>query len=117
MRLTEKNNVHYDIKKYEALCVAGDAWNYYDAVDKLGKLEDIEEKLGVDLITYFHFLFGKPVFLKDSTGKIQEITNTGWRYHPFRKSFIWFHKGMEKIQLFIKGYGKTWALTKEELEK
>lgn len=108
MRLTRKNEAF--LGGYQPL---GD---YTDLCSKFGPLEDIEEELGMDLTTYFHFYFGKPLFLKDSTGKIKKIKNTGWRYHPFRKSFIWFHKGMEKIQLFVKDYGKTWALIKEELE-
>ena len=31
-------------------------WNYYDAVKKLGQLEDIEEELGIDLVTLFKAL-------------------------------------------------------------
>lgn len=75
----------------------------FACLDKLGRLEDIEEELGFDLITLFKALqngiYGK-------VGK--EIK------HISAPHFSWFKK---EIYIFrLADYGKTWALTEEELE-
>lgn len=76
-------------------------------VDKLGQLEDIEEKLGIDLITLFKAL-------KDGI----YISKNDKRFIPV----VLIHKNMileleigYKDYVSVKDYGKTWALTKEEL--
>ena len=93
-------------------------------VDKLGKLEDIEEELGIDLITLFKAL-------KDGIWTNQEQWYGDEKQGEIRffqvrllleenaigciHNSMW--KGEEVIRtLYFKDYGKTWALTKEELE-
>ena len=82
-----------------------------DAINKLGQLEDIEEELGIDLITLFKVFSGKDIFIKESyTG---EIINRGSFYPNIRYKEI--HDGYS-WHLKFEDYGKTWALTKEELQ-
>ena len=93
--------------------------DFYIAVeDKLRRLEDIEDKLGIDLITLSKALTnGVWVKLEYFGCKTTNIV--------FEKAF-YFGKviGEEKPviraecrEYYLKDYGKTWALTKEELEK
>ena len=92
--------------------------------NKLGKLEDIEEELGIDLITLFKALKDgiwtnqEQWYGDEKQGKIRFFqvrlllaeNAIGCIYNS-----MW--KGEEVIRtLYLKDYGKTWALTKEELE-
>ena len=92
--------------------------------NKLGKLEDIEEELGIDLITLFKALRNgiwtnqEQCYGDEKQGKIRffqvrlllEENAVGCIHNS-----MW--KGKEVIRtLYFKDYGKTWALTKEELE-
>ena len=85
--------------------------------NKLGKLEDIEEELGIDLITLFKAL-KKGVYVKFDSyfGNIGELdikivkdNATGICYRNKK----WY---LQEEETLVKDYGKTWALTKEELE-
>ena len=91
---------------------------------KLKILEDIEEELGIDLITLFKALiYGiwtnqEQCYGDEKQGKIRffqvrlllEENAVGCIHNS-----MW--KGEEVIRtLYFKDYGKTWALTKEELE-
>ncbi len=94
------------------------------ATNKLGRLEDIEEELGIDLITLFKALRNgiwtnqEQCYGDEKQGKIRffqvrlllEENALGCIHNS-----MW--KGKEVIRtLYFKDYGKTWALTKEELE-
>lgn len=90
-------------------------------LEKLGQLEDIEEELGIDLIT-FHKALKNGVYYKvinkDSAnyGKIffDKYVLWGW---DIDSDGNYFTMMQSQIQTFnLKDYGKTWALTKEELE-
>lgn len=88
-----------------------------EAVVKLGKIEDLEKELGIDLVTLFKAL-KNGVYCKDEYGGEEK------EFHDVR--------GIEENGLsvisnickypecdwteYFKDYGKTWALTKEELE-
>ena len=81
-------------------------------LEKLGQLEDIEEELGIDLITLFKAL-KYPIYVK-------EKDETWWcsnrLYFGLGQAFIVIIGLDDKdIILPLKDYGKTWALTKEEL--
>ena len=83
-----------------------------DSIHKLGQLEDIEEELGIDLITLFKAL-KYPIYVK-------EIDETWWcsnrLYFGLGEAFIVITDLNRKdIILPLKEYGKTWALTKEKL--
>ena len=82
--------------------------------DKLGQLEDIEEELGIDLITYLRLVI---VHKNNSLNYIYDKKNNdyekikGWDFFDEMK----LSYGSENY--YFKDYGKTWALSKEELEE
>ena len=79
----------------------------FHSCQKLGQLEDIEEELGIDLKTFFRIYSAKHFYLKGKDYK--------WKIHHRCNNGIVV--GTNKlIYLPFKFYGKTWALTKEELE-
>ena len=83
------------------------------ATNKLGKLEDIEEELGIDLITLFKALKQKFVFRKENV-KIELI---GIHIKSEELYLFGFIKDtVQAVYLSLKDYQKTWFLTKEELE-
>lgn len=125
MRLTTK---YLESENYFADEISEDATEeelneyLHSIITKLGKLEDIEDKLGVDLITFFKILDGKKLYGKDSNGRIYEMfTVQDMRCFFDEGAFIAYDPYYNSMQhdkrcyLHLKDYGKTWALTKEEL--
>lgn len=93
---------------------------------KLGQLEDIEDELGIELITLFK-AFKNGVWIKFNTSsktyncKTGEDKETGDQivfhkapYKTLAKNIGYFRRLFEKE--YTQNYGKTWALTEEELE-
>lgn len=88
-------------------------------VDKLGTLEDIEEELDIDLIKAIELCKKankqKVVYTKERWGidtiKIIDELDIELFSHRLYKNF-----GGVYVSLDLYEYGKTWALTKEELE-
>ena len=81
-------------------------------MNKLGRLEDIEDELGIDLVIFLKVCIEEvPVYSKDSSYPLfpYEFDKTGFtaahedEYDA--KSFLW------------KYYSKTWALDKKELTR
>lgn len=105
-RLTKKNDIGY-FPTYERETKE----NYYDLIHKLGKLEDIEEELGIDLITLFKAL-RDGVFINEDGSvykdciKSIEHWSDGWG----------FISNDDYIEALFEDYGRTWALTREEIE-
>ena len=84
--------------------------NIDECINKLGQLEDIEEELGIDLIIFIRAILKLFVWVKYD----YKIIQVGLcLFESENEYYFWGH---DKIY-FIKDYGKTWALTKEELEK
>lgn len=89
---------------------------------KLGQLEDLEEDLGIDLITLFKALKnGIWVKTKKFSGFI-EPTNlriAGDIKDPFSSKTVLIGLKLisyrDSVAILAKNYGKHWALTKEEL--
>ena len=83
----------------------------YDDLNHLEQLENIEEELGVDLITLFKAL-RDGVFINED----------GYLYKDYIKTIehwpdCWgFVSNDEDIEVFFEDYGNIWALTSEELE-
>lgn len=106
MRLTEKDGT----LKLES--IADNKWN--KAITKLGQLEDIEEELGIDLITLFKALKNGFWYKKENTivyvSKNDYLLSSG-AIHYVGKGLIF-----AGLFLYNKDYGKTWSLEKEELE-
>ena len=94
------------------------------ALNKLSQLEDLEEELGVDLITLFKALKNgvwtnqEQYYGDEEQGKIRFFKV---RLLLEEKSIGCIHnsmwKGSEVIRtLYLKDYGKTWSLDKRDLE-
>lgn len=82
-------------------------------INKLGQLEDIEDELGVDLITLFKYLKAYYCFTKEHGNcYVIGVSKDGVILMP--KAFPY---GECEFTEDFKNYGKTWSLTKEELEK
>lgn len=116
MRLTYKLND----KEYAPCKNTG--WKTFD---KLGQLEDIEDELGIDLITLFKAV-KNGIWIKFNmqsrtyNWKTGEDKETGDQINfvkaPFKtlaENIAYFRRLFEKE--YAQNYGKTWALTREEL--
>lgn len=81
-----------------------------DLTWKLGQLEDIEEELGIDLITLWKAINNRIFIRTDCNyhfvgfGYLEQDSKGDWYWDTIDGNF------------YLKDYGKTWALTKEELE-
>ena len=119
-RLTKKNNIGY-FPAYERETKE----NYYDLVHKLGVLEDLEDELGMELKVYHKLMSmlycgkrGEPkvLYVKDN----DKIVQVGILEIDYCKKKIIFYKdksyNSDYVYCFIQ-YGKTFALTREELEE
>ena len=84
-----------------------------DLTWKLGQLEDIEEELGVDLVMLFKILrTGGHIWVKNCKG-INE-----WHIESLKQRGLdgnWYLTYSNNVRVKLKDYGKTWALTSEEL--
>ena len=86
-------------------------------VDKLGALEDIEEELGIDLVTLVKALNGLYYKFRPEDREISKMKVPMLRI--INGEYCWIcPKWMTTtwMSVLVKDYGKTWALTKEELE-
>lgn len=90
--------------------------DFTEVANKLGQLEDIEEELGIDLITLFKALKnGIYAIVPDYDGSYIE------HFEPYATILDMYSKCIDLRDdtlgcVALNHYGKTWALTKEELE-
>ena len=92
---------------------------------KLGELENIEEELGIDLVILFRALkngiygtmYGETVDKLISDIIRIKPQNFKLCLHIGKPClyYIWGWPGPDSTSYYFKDYGKTWALTKEEL--
>ena len=100
MRLT------YKINDEEYAPCKNTGWKTFD---KLGQLEDKEE-LCIKMTT-------QPIYEKFSKTNICKLNFTGYNAaYDFKNNCIILYEGHKATIYFINEYGKTWSLTKEELE-
>jgi len=110
MRLTKKDVEH---NYYKPTFAEIDHWGTILKLSrKLGQLEDIEEELGIDLITLFKAL-KDGFYYKGFKGLIQ------YNKHPFVAinnfgNFVIIDSARDYACKW-RDYGKKWSLTKEEL--
>lgn len=123
MRLTKKSDYHFE--HYNANTTLPYILN------KLGQLEDIEEELGIELTILFKAL--KNGFYGTMYGALKEDANANnWEpmFYELKNIDIKKYKGKLVFIYYLgdlsysdflvykfEDYGKTWALTKEELLK
>ena len=78
-----------------------------DKLEYADKMKPIEEEIGIDLITLFKAL-------KNGIYKKGRNNLKGLILYSKMPMFSFYHKTIDAE--LIEDYGKTWALTKEELE-
>ena len=84
---------------------------------KLGKLEDIEEELGIELITLLKALIDDKVYVKwRNKGILMKGICLRNDLRPMRLDYTSVEYPNYGNKCLLKDYGKTWAFTKEELE-
>lgn len=90
-----------------------------NAIDKLGQLEDIEEELGIDLITLikvWNAVLQKKYLWTKYDNELDETDDVVIGDEMNGLFFIYFYWDNGKHLVFpLTDYGKTWALTREEL--
>ncbi len=118
----EPGSGQYDTDNHDQMPIH----NIFKAVNKLGKLEDIEQVIGIGLYTLYKALT-EPIAIIQENGTIEVL----WACPRFQisvdKSKCWILYGpvsaLNKPQQYLltTDYGKKkpggWALTREELEE
>lgn len=102
MRLTNKSDLLGYTRKFNDIDIIR------KMTHKLGQLEDIEEELGIDLLTLFKALKQGYIWYDEEKYKIECL---------YVKPQIHLYVADGVGGCYMEDYGKTWALTKEELEK
>ena len=95
--------------------VLGDMDEFCQALNKFGQLEDIEEELGIDLITFFKALKNGCYGIQN--GKVYKMKIVRIDSDELNSIILFRNASYGGECYLIKDYGKTWALTKEELKK
>lgn len=100
----------YDAEKIDS------CWGTDGSEIELQKYKDLEEKLGIDLITLFKALKQGRIWVKNTYGKLECVCDYSLNFNAaLNYWFLRIGEGLYDVVGF-KEYGKTWALTKEELE-
>ena len=119
-RLTEKR------QDGSYVCINGEFHNIGEHINKLGKLEDIEEERHIDLIILFKAL--KNGFYSKEYGVIKYIEPCEFviTFGEVLGHFVTiqelYFEDLDSVldttgrKWYLEDYGKTWALTLEELE-
>ena len=86
--------------------------------NKLGKLEDIEDELGIDLEILYKVLKSESIWIKKHIGagkfRIVEVNIRGLNINKYTNE-ITIRDENNSLHI-LNGYGKMWAFTREELE-
>ena len=104
--IPNKEKLDFEERKNESIRITNSIY------EKFGRIEDIETELGIDLITYFKLINAENVY---SYGHTNIMKNTGQVNIYDRTITIW--NGSCHQIYPLSEYGKSFALTKEELEK
>lgn len=115
-RITKINGMNYIARNNEAVLTDVQLESaYQQCFDKLGQLEDIEEEIGIDLITKDKVEKNRYVFVGYQNSI--EINQVEIKKYGRLGIDIYDKNAVFKYNyLSYKDYGKTWALTREELE-
>lgn len=111
-RLTKRKNHYGDYTINEEAFSLGED-EYQCCVNALGWYEDTEEELGIDLITLFKVL-KNGFYTIFYSGK--NYSSSCYYTIDLEFKCIWVNDYDAHFSLDFKDYGKTWALTREELE-
>ena len=113
-RLTKKNNGTGSWTQFGDKYLPAHNIKHKQCVNKLGQLEDIEEEIGIDLITLAKILKQRFVYDKDLV-KIELLGLHIKSGELYLYGFV--EDTMHAVYLRLKDYGKTWTMTKEEFYK
>lgn len=83
-------------------------------LDRLEEYRKIEKEHGIDLITLFKALKG--IWVKSTNGDVYYVGSPYLCFSENEKRELEFQFRVGDTWYKVKDYGKTWALTKEELE-
>lgn len=110
MRLTKK----FPYDEYDYCYAESNEKQNNDAlvINKLGQLEDIEDEIGIDLITLFKALKQDYVYYENNEVCVRGMSTKG--LIVFDEGFGW---GECDYTLHWEDYGKTWSLDKNDLTK
>lgn len=116
MRYTKKINRNYGCKMNDYMWKDNSYNHSRLGIDKLGQLEDIEEKLGIDLIKLFEAL--DPNQRIWSIGNFEGVKRYGGdKYLSEYKEIIAYSASKDNFVICrLCDYGKTWTFTKGELK-
>ena len=111
MRLTRQN----ELARFGYEYIAPHRLEHFgEGIAKLGQLEDIEEELGIGLVTLFTILrTGGCIWVKNCKGINQ------WHVESLKQRGLdkqWYLTYSNNVRVKLKDYGKTWAVTREELD-
>lgn len=92
--------------------------DFNELAQKLGQYEDLEEELGIDLLTLFKALKdGIYVELRDFIKHVS-IKDLSLKFFGERWCLGFYHSlNGGTFYVNLKDYGKTWALSRNDLEK
>lgn len=110
MRLTKKNNGTGSWTQFGDEYLPAHNVKHKECVNKLGRLEDIEERIGIDLVTLFKILERF-----DKTIRNGECGNSYVNFPDgttFSTDMGYVEEFIERFKKLINDYGKTWTLTK-----
>lgn len=112
-RLTEKDGKYYRIAEPYINWTNG----VQRVVKKLGQLEDIEQELGIDLITFVKLNKTSEIYDKEEeTSMFFNWIDLENKCLVCEDDFDEMSGGYLHFYYYFKDYGKKWALTKEELK-
>ena len=83
--------------------------NIYKAINKLGQLEDIEEELGIDLITLYKALKNGIYFYGQKEEEPQDVQLRMFHEEPM---LIYNCEDLTELEVYVAGYGLSWDLVK-----
>ena len=81
-------------------------------IQKLGQLEDAEQELGIDLVVLIKAI-SDGVWVKTKNDISKHLTVALKKRHHTKEYWLFYRP---YSHVYLKDYGKTWALTREELE-
>ena len=86
--------------------------------DELIEYKSLEEELGIDLITLFKAL-KDGIWYKCINGNLYRIPYSclNLSYSDTYGLWVEYHKQLDGLRVHLKDYGKTWALSRNELEE
>lgn len=118
-RLTKKNNGTGSWTQFGDKYLPAHNIKHKQCVNKLGQLEDIEEEIGIDLEILYKVLKSESIWIKKHIGagkfRIVEVNIRGLNINKYTNE-ITIRDENNSLHI-LNGYGKMWALTREELEE